>query len=430
MNEKQPINIADWRILMSTEESTLDNLNELILDRDFRLLCSKSNEFNLFRIIKSENNELKHSNVLAWLFNPNENHGLGSKFLEEFVFSTIPKYHIQNVNFQSLYVLDFQNVEVRREWKKIDVLIIIKSNDKGKSLVIPIENKIRAKESEKQLKCYYIECTQTFDEHDYSIVPIFLTPEGDDPSEENLDTWNVCSYEDVLQVLEHTFEDYKSMLNQQVRFFISNYLTLLRRHIMEEDKSLIELCNRIYEKYGKAIDLINQYSVVTNNVIRYKQALIEVIEKKSDLGLVKTDDTHKNYLSFSSNHMCDYIKQAFPNVGKLIEYSIGFAEEDVYLRLQIQPNDNKAARDDLYCAMHNNNSIFNKAKKEKPSSQSWTCVYSMKLLSKKDTSDEDGIEAKVENVKKSFSLFLDGDFKKIDGFFAGYISKSEASVDN
>mgnify|MGYP001043935144 FL=1 len=413
---------------MTAEESILDNLNELILDRDFRQLCSKSNEFNLFRIIKSEKNELKHSNVLAWLFNPNENHGLGSKFLEEFVFSTIPKYHIENVNFQSLYLLDFQNVEVRREWKKIDILIIIKSSDKGKSLVIPIENKIRARESKTQLGQYYSDCTQVFNEYEYSIVPIFLTPEGENPSDENLDTWNVCSYEDLLQVLEHTFEDNQSILNQQVRFFISNYLTLLRRNIMEEDKSIIELCNRIYEKYGKAIDLINQYSVVTNNVIRYKNALIEVIEKKSDLGLVKTEDKYKNYLKFCTNHISDYIKQAFPNVSKLIEYSIEFTEEDVYLRLQIVPSDNKAARDDLYCLLHNNASIFNKAKKEKPSTQGWISVYSMKLLSKKDTSDEDGIEAKVESVKNNFSLFLEGDFKKIDGFFARKTSESVVTV--
>lgn len=415
-------------MLMTAEESILDNLNELILDRDFRQLCSKSNEFNLFRIIKSEKNELKHSNVLAWLFNPNENHGLGSKFLEEFVFSTIPKYHIENVNFQSLYLLDFQNVEVRREWKKIDILIIIKSSDKGKSLVIPIENKIRARESKTQLGQYYSDCTQVFNEYEYSIVPIFLTPEGENPSDENLDTWNVCSYEDLLQVLEHTFEDNQSILNQQVRFFISNYLTLLRRNIMEEDKSIIELCNRIYEKYGKAIDLINQYSVVTNNVIRYKNALIEVIEKKSDLGLVKTEDKYKNYLKFCTNHISDYIKQAFPNVSKLIEYSIEFTEEDVYLRLQIVPSDNKAARDDLYCLLHNNASIFNKAKKEKPSTQGWISVYSMKLLSKKDTSDEDGIEAKVERVKNNFSLFLEGDFKKIDGFFARKTSESVVTV--
>ena len=413
---------------MTAEESILDNLNELILDRDFRQLCSKSNEFNLFRIIKSEKNELKHSNVLAWLFNPNENHGLGSKFLEEFVFSTIPKYHIENVNFQSLYLLDFQNVEVRREWKKIDILIIIKSSDKGKSLVIPIENKIRARESKTQLGQYYSDCTQVFNEYEYSIVPIFLTPEGENPSDENLDTWNVCSYEDLLQVLEHTFEDNQSILNQQVRFFISNYLTLLRRNIMEEDKSIIELCNRIYEKYGKAIDLINQYSVVTNNVIRYKNALIEVIEKKSDLGLVKTEDKYKNYLKFCTNHISDYIKQAFPNVSKIIEYSIEFTEEDVYLRLQIVPSDNKAARDDLYCLLHNNASIFNKAKKEKPSTQGWISVYSMKLLSKKDTSDEDGIEAKVESVKNNFSLFLEGDFKKIDGFFARKTSESVVTV--
>lgn len=415
---------------MSTEESTLDNLNELILDRDFKQLCIKSNEFNLFRIIRSENNELKHSNVLAWLFNPNENHGLGSKFLEEFVFSTIPKYHIENVNFESLYLLNYQNVEVRREWKKIDVLIIIKSKDNRKSLVIPIENKIRAKESKKQLMDYYSKCKQIFPENDYSVVPIFLTPEGADPSEENLDTWNVCSYEDVLQVLEHTLEDHEPELNQHVKLFISNYKSLLRRYIME-DKELIELCNRIYEKHRLAIDLINQNSVVTNNVIRYKDAMIEAIEEKSELGLEISEKKYKNSLLFTTVNMRNYIESHFQKVGKLLEYSIDFAEEDVYMRLQILPDDNKSARDDLHKDLNKEKTIFPLAKNEKPSTQSWTSVYSKKLLSKNDiTKDDESIEAKVESMKKKFAHFLEGDYKKIDGFFARKTSESVSSVDN
>jgi len=405
-----------------SNESSIDRINELILDKDFKLICKISNEFNLFRILRSESNELKHSNVLAWLLNPNENHGLSSKFLEEFVFTIIPKYHIEDANFESLYLLNYQNVEIRREWKRIDILIIIKSRGTRKNLVIPIENKIKANESKTQLSDYYKICNEVFNKKCNCIVPIFLTPDGTNPSDNNIDTWNVCSYETILQVLECTFEDNKLVLNQQVKFFISNYISLLRRHIME-DKELVELCNRIYEKHRLAIDLINQNSVVTNNVIRYKEAMIEVVQSNFDLGLIITETKYKNLLLFTSKNMKMYNEDCFPTAGKLIEYSIDFAEEDVYMRLQILPNDNLSARENLHRELYKENNIFPLAKKEKPSTQSWTSVYSKKLLSKNDTTKDDSIEAKVESLKSKFKQFLDGDFKKIDGFFARKLSE-------
>ena len=52
----------------------------LVDNPELERLSTKLSEFNIFHILRSDRAELKHSNVLAWLLNPKENHGLEDKF--------------------------------------------------------------------------------------------------------------------------------------------------------------------------------------------------------------------------------------------------------------------------------------------------------------------------------------------------------------
>ena len=40
-------------------------------------------KFNIFDVLKISRTEIRHSNVLAWLLDANENHGLGDMFIRE-----------------------------------------------------------------------------------------------------------------------------------------------------------------------------------------------------------------------------------------------------------------------------------------------------------------------------------------------------------
>ena len=52
------------------------NLFELENDIAFQQLNQQVNSFNALKILKLENYEIRHSNILAWLLDPKENHGL------------------------------------------------------------------------------------------------------------------------------------------------------------------------------------------------------------------------------------------------------------------------------------------------------------------------------------------------------------------
>ena len=59
-------------------------LLQLLMSDDLAELHAKSKRtFNIFRALKLQNNEVKHSNFLGWLLTPFESHNLMDTFLKE-----------------------------------------------------------------------------------------------------------------------------------------------------------------------------------------------------------------------------------------------------------------------------------------------------------------------------------------------------------
>ena len=69
----------DKVIATKTQENIL---NALLLDSTcFKALDRWIGEFNIFDTLGISRWEIKHSNILAWLLSPSENHNLGTDFL-------------------------------------------------------------------------------------------------------------------------------------------------------------------------------------------------------------------------------------------------------------------------------------------------------------------------------------------------------------
>ena len=52
---------------------------------DIKKIRAYIERFNPIKIMEVEQKEIKHSNILAWLLKPEENHGLGDTFLKAFL---------------------------------------------------------------------------------------------------------------------------------------------------------------------------------------------------------------------------------------------------------------------------------------------------------------------------------------------------------
>lgn len=113
-----------------------NQLKELILDEDFTNLQNlASEEVNLMEILGVAHRELQHSNFLAWLFNPNESHNLGDFAIKEFIKLYYRENQFEDLGLQTklsvfdFVHLDFDDLEIKREHKNIDLILLSKKNE-------------------------------------------------------------------------------------------------------------------------------------------------------------------------------------------------------------------------------------------------------------------------------------------------------------
>lgn len=220
--------------------------DKLLKDEDFDKLDLGLKNPNIFQILRITKNEIRHSNFLSWLLDPNQSHKLGDIFLKRFlreVFSSDKFGEIDQVDVEGM---DLSKVEIQREWKNIDILI------KLENIVVCVENKVLSKEHSNQLRRYKEIIENQFPNHHQTFV--YLTPEGD-TSEDESDTYEPISYEFIVESLDRIISVYGESLNGQVKNYIKDYITIIKRELMGTDK-LTELSKKIYQNHKEFFDFI------------------------------------------------------------------------------------------------------------------------------------------------------------------------------
>jgi O-succinylbenzoate synthase len=128
-----------------TGEDQVKELENFIFNNEaLEKLESIVDKFNIFSSLGIINQEIRHSNFLAWLLDPNETHNVSDYFTTSFLKLAIYNNTNENpdVNLIDIDTLDLSKIQVLREWNNIDVLLI----DDEQKLVCVIENKVDSKE--------------------------------------------------------------------------------------------------------------------------------------------------------------------------------------------------------------------------------------------------------------------------------------------
>ncbi|MCH7494291.1 PD-(D/E)XK nuclease family protein, partial [bacterium] len=110
---------------------------------------------------------------------------------------------------------DLGQVEIRREWCNIDLLIVSESP----RLVVAIENKIDSTEHSEQLDRYHDTVASSF--ANWPKLFVYLTTEGGAPSHEQ---WMSYSYGDIHRVLSRVRRTHKDSIGNDVAIFVDHYL--------------------------------------------------------------------------------------------------------------------------------------------------------------------------------------------------------------
>jgi len=210
--------------------------------------------FNIFDAIGMKYQEIRHSRTLAFLLNPQNDHGLGQHFLKR-VLKEIALEQQNMISVVDIDVANFSDAEARCEWNSIDILIICPVA----KVIVAIENKLRANEHGDQLTRY----KKTIDEHPdwagYQRIYAFLTVDGHEPvrSADN-DHWCSISYKVIFDELQRSHTNLKSKLGADQDVLIRHYLDLLGRSILE-DSDVAELARKIYAAHKEALDIIFEH---------------------------------------------------------------------------------------------------------------------------------------------------------------------------
>jgi len=219
----------------------------LINDEDFEKLELELKTPNIFQILNISRTEIRHSNFLAWLLDSNANHGIGKllllKFIRDLAFSDMDK-----MDEFDIFKINYDDVEIRREWKGIDILLIFNS------MVVVIENKIDTKDHSRQLERYYHTVSERF--KDKKKIFVYLTPFGEQPkSAFGKDVYIPYSYEQLARHIQQILHIHGEGMNAKVYQYISDYLTNLKRSIMKNDRLNI-LAAKIYKNHKELFDFI------------------------------------------------------------------------------------------------------------------------------------------------------------------------------
>ena len=246
----------------SPQEAALQALESLIRDDDLETLEELLAEFNLFDVLGIATRELSHSAFLAWLLNPLGSHGLRDYFLRRFLSDAagealergMTEFGVRPVDVHRWTLNDVvvtTEQQIGIGGRRIDIFV----EGKADSFVCLVENKIGSGESQDQLRDYLSGVEGAYE--DATPFPIFLTPDGREPeNEEDGKRYVPVGYQSIHDIIERVLETRGSTISTSVAGFLSQYARTLRRHVLDTKDNIDELAVQLYEKHRGALDLI------------------------------------------------------------------------------------------------------------------------------------------------------------------------------
>jgi hypothetical protein len=386
----------------ATERALLESL--IVENENLEKLESKLAQFNIFEAIGVVRQELRHSNFLAFLLNPSENHRLDDIFLKRFLKRVLLEEYeptdekYTKVSPVDIDIADFTDADVRREWQNIDILIHSPRN----KLVCAIENKIDAGESIDQLIKYQRTVKEEF--KDCRAILIYLTPVGELPSQKN---WRIYNYSKIAEIIDSICISYKSTLGTDIYTLMTHYSTLIRRHIVS-DSEVAELCRKIYTKHKQALDLIFEHRPDLQS---------EIATKIHEL-LIRETDSKEITVHFWSKGYIGIIPKRWEDNKLNLHLQFENYPQGLIIRMLICPNEDKSIREKIYKISQKNLPLF----KKKALTPQWTTIYTKSVLNHKDYEDAN-LEELMKKVEDFWQQFINNDFVSIENIINTNIDK-------
>jgi hypothetical protein len=377
-------------------------LESLVIDNsDLSSLESKLSSFNIFEAIGMTRQEIRHSYFLSFLLNPSESHYFGDLFLKKFLISSLLSFENPPFSAISIDVANLEDIEVKREYKNIDILLYSSSE----KIVVAIENKVDSFEHSNQLNRYRKIIESDF--HDYRKLLIYLTKEGELASDGT--NWNPLSYEAIANCLDDICIQHSAKMNADVHSLMSHYSTLIKRHIMN-DSEIAQLCRKIYKQHKYALDLIYEHR--PDFQLEIADFLQSLIDENQDDGIEK-DDCVKRYVRFTPKEWDQLAFQRtclkWTSSHRLILFE--FLNDPQYLGLHLVLGPSSEELKQLISDSIKKSNITG-FRSVRMKGNNCNHIVKIPILTAKDYEEGD-LDKVKDKIKSSFELLLKNEVKKI-----------------
>ncbi len=194
-------------------------MEELVEDPNFREYhrqqMDRRRGFNAFDVLRYADYEIRHSNVVAWLLQPSENHGVGSAFLDWFMgrLDRPPRDY------------DLERVRVERELHYVDITVFLEGE--WGSCVVAVENKVggASQAAVDQIRGY----VATLEEEGHSDVRGVLMSTSREGSVQERGISHV-SWSDIRAEIER-LEKAGKFASEEVAAFVRQYVEAVGRFV-------------------------------------------------------------------------------------------------------------------------------------------------------------------------------------------------------
>ena len=391
-----------------SEDSIKEKIRDLLLSNDFKRLTYKKDEANIFKIINMADKEIVHSDMLAWLFNPYENHNLNDKVLKEILMQLSKK----DAEYINLLLLDYSDLEVYREYtvdngRRIDIVMESKNN----KVIFIIENKIWSGEGDNQLEDYKNYIDEKYS--DYNRIFLFLTPEKE--RKEKYKGYIHITYSMIYSVLNCVLQE--NQIKFEIGVIIRQYEEIIGRYIMGSiDKEMIDLCRKLYVGHKEALDKIMQYG---NTTYYLTEVINEILDNEQIYNgkVILKNYGHIVYLPHCKSETREKLQCGFQKDREYLALTISIEIKDenvtIYLQGSGRNENNTAEQNNNYDKLKN---IFEKDLNKKINKWGWYILTDTNFKSEVYTNNEEYIKKVKDSLYDKLAEPI-AEFNKIISLF-------------
>lgn len=380
----------------------LQVLEALVVDNpDLERLEALLDQFNIFEAIGATKVELRHSDFLAFLLNPDQPHGLGDIFAKQVLQKSLRSLGSSEapVTPIDLDVWDLDGLEVRREWRNIDLLLL----DEEHEMAVIIENKIKSSEHSNQLQRYWDIVERHF--RTWRRWGLYLTPEGQEPSCEH---YSPIDYNLIAEIMEYLLQTHESTLGPDVYTLMKHYAQMLRRHIVSESK-IAQLCRRIYRKHQRALDMIYEHRPDLQEEI--KIILENLVKEADELTLAHSTKTYIRFFPPEWNVPALKINETGSPGEQLLLFYFKNEQDRLRLRLVIGSGEPDIVRRLFEMAEEKSSSTPLRTFYKKPNQKQNTIF--LKPILESDQYEDISVDKLEQKIRKEWDVFLERELPAI-----------------